>query len=314
MDVAGLKGHIQQHTLPNFLIFTGEEWKVQQVYIKQIAKSKNEEIVYIQSIADIYGRLTNRSFLSKDKVYVVRDDKELMTSEKLQSTITTILGENTLILLLTNVDKRTKFYKQFSSEIIVFEPLKPAVLAKYIQKELPLSDANCNKLMEVCEYDYGRCLLEIDKIKHYMSSGESHGYDCTANEGFLDLLDAGIIYTPPKDAIFEFVDAIMDRKINKVWDLYEQCKAVGEATMVMLSVLYNNAKTVLQVQECQGRDIAKTTGLLAWQINKAKDHINKYSEEKLQRIMKLCYRCQKGIVTGTLDEQFAMDYVLVHIL
>ena len=312
MDVSGLKALLRQDTFPSFFIFSGSEWKVQQLYIQQMAKVAHLEIKHIDSIADIYSKKGNKSFINKYYLYVVRDDKEITTNEKIQSHLDTIIGDNKLVLLLTNVDKRTKFYKAYKDSIIDFEPLKPEILKRYIQKEVPLSDDSCVKLMEICEYDYGRCLLEIDKIKQYrLGYGKNDIFD---NDAFRMLLEEGTIYTPPKDAIFEFVDAILDRDVAKVYDLYEQCKAVNEATMVMLTVLYNNAKAVLQVQSCNSGDVGKSTGLTGWQIMNAKKHLKRYAESELKCIINLCYRCQKGIVSGTLDEQFAMDYLLASIL
>ena len=77
MDVGALKNKIQNNTIPDFLIFSGQEWEVQKVYIKQIAKVKEQDVVRVDSITDIYTSLRNKSFLTKSYCYVVRDDKEL---------------------------------------------------------------------------------------------------------------------------------------------------------------------------------------------------------------------------------------------
>lgn len=170
MDVSALKAQMQSNTLPNYLIFSGVEWKVQQLYIQQISKLLHKPYKYIDSIADVWAKITNKSFVSTSFVYVVRDDKDLLNNEDLWVKLEKTLGDNTLIMLLTNVDKRTKFYKHYKDSIVDFEPLKPAILKKYIQKDIALSDKNCETLMEVCEYSYGRCLLEIDKIRRYVDA------------------------------------------------------------------------------------------------------------------------------------------------
>ena len=300
MDAKTLKGHIINNTPDKFYIFTGPEWKIQWIYIKKMEEAFGKAYKYIDSISSIYSKLTNRSFISQSYIYVVRDDNDLLNDEKLQDKIESILQDNILILLLTNPDKRTKFYKKYKDKVCEFDYLVPDVLSKYIQKEINLSKTNCDKLMEVCEYDYGRCLLEIDKIKR-------------SEKTFTELLDEGTIYTPPKDAIFDFVDAILDCKIE-AFNLYEQCKAVNEATMVILSVLYNNTKATLQVQSYKGNDIQKATGLNYYQVNNAKNHANKRRNSELIYIMKLCQRCQEGIVKGTMEEEFVVDYILGEIM
>ena len=117
MDVATLKAKIKSKQLPSYLIFSGTEWKVQLIYIDQIAKVTGKDVKMIDSVTDIYNQLRNSSFMQTGVIYKVRDDKELMNSEKLQQQISAgLLGDNMLIHLLTTVDKRTKFYKQYKDQ------------------------------------------------------------------------------------------------------------------------------------------------------------------------------------------------------
>ena len=159
--------------------------------------------------------------------------------------------------------------------------------------------------------------MEIDKIKNYgkvtfIEVNNPNNFD--ANRVFEELLKDGTIHQPPKDAIFEFVDAILDADTSKIFNLYEQCKAVGEATMVMLSVLYNNARAVLQVQTCESKDIGKSTGLTGWQIMNAKKHLKVWSDDDLMHIIQIVQKCESGIKTGKIADDVAMDYVLVNVL
>lgn len=319
MDVATLKAKIKSKQLPSYIIFSGDEWKVQQIYIDQISKATGKEIKRIDDVSGIYAQLRNRSFIQKGVIYIVRDDKELLSSEKLQQQISNgLLGDNILIHLLTTVDKRTKFYKAYKDTIIEFEPLNDVVLKKYIKKEINLSDKNCGILIDICEHDYGRILLEIDKIKRYVSTDRplfGHGKNSTEEDCCFEMLvKDGTIYQPPYDAIFDLVDAILDRKVNTAFDLLQQAYEVGEATMVMLSVLYTNAKAVLQVQTYTGDKITEGTGLTGWQIKNAKCHVNRYSENELIYIVQLCQKLESGIKTGRMEDEFAMQYLLTHIM
>lgn len=315
MDVATLKNQIKSKQLNNFYIFSGEEWKVQQIYIDQIVKVSNNQKKYIDSIADVFHKLKNKSFLQQSYVYVVRDDKVLMSDEKLQERLPQVLGNNILILLLTTLDKRTKFYKKYSNDIFEFEQLKPNVLKKYIKQAIDLSDKNCERLMEVCEYDYGRCLLEIDKIIHWADGYSKDKQEKIPDDGAcVRLLNDGTIYTPPYDAVFDFVDAVLRRQTEKAFRLLYQSYAVGEATLVLLSVLYNNAKQILQVQNCDGKDVVKSTGLTSWQIKCAREKVGFYTSEDLMYLMQLIQKCENGIKTGKIDEQIVIEYILVHIL
>ena len=318
MDVATLKAKIKSKQLPSYLIFSGPEWKVQEIYINQIAKVTGKELKRIDSVSSIYTYLRNRSFVKKSFIYIVRDDKELMQNEKLQAQLESVLGDNILIHILTTVDKRTKYYKAYKAQICDFETLSDAMLKKYALKELKLSESDLQRLIDICEHDYGRMLLEIDKIKWYQKSTEfsewdGHGHLST-HDCFKNLVKDGTIYEPSYDAIFDLVDAILDRKVNKAFNLLQQSYEVGEATMVMLSVLYKNAKAVLQVQSYRGDNLSKSTGLSGWEIRNAKAHVNKYDEEELIYILQLVQKVEKGIKTGRMENEFAMQYLLTHIM
>lgn len=314
MEVTELKAKIKSNKLPNFLIFTGDEWAVQNIYIRQIA-SRNMEVRRIDSITDIVSKLKNKSFLSNQKLlYVVRDDKELMSNAKWWGRIEKLLGNNILILLITKPDKRTKFYNQYKNTFIEFKPLNEANLKKYVLKEIPkASSKNIDTLMTVCEGNYGRILLELDKIKHWrIGYGKDKQQLMSEDGALLRLINDGTIYKPPKDAIFDFVDAVLDRKAQKAFELYENCKGVGEATLTLLTVLFNNAKAVLQVQDCESKDVSKSTGLTGWQIMNAKKHLNNYDTKELEDLLQLITRCEQAIKTGEIEDQFVVEYILVN--
>lgn len=174
MEVSELKSLIKANNIPRFLIFTGEEYAVQDIYIKQIAKVTKLELKYIDSITDVWAGLGSKSFLNTSYCYIVRDDKELMTNEKIQSELSNKLKSDMLILRITNADKRLKFYKTYKSSFIEFNALKSDIMKRYIQKEINLSDKNCDKLIELCENNYGAVLLQVDKIKNYVKYVEEH--------------------------------------------------------------------------------------------------------------------------------------------
>ena len=165
MEVIDLKNLIKEKQIPHFMTFTGEEYMVQKIYIQQIAKVQNLKVKYIDAVSDISKQIGSKSMFSEHYLYVVRDDKEFMQSNIRE--FTDRLKSDMLILMLTTLDKRLKFVKTYSHTIIDFKPLKSENLKVYIKREIDLSDRNIDILMEICNYNYGQCLLEIDKIKRY---------------------------------------------------------------------------------------------------------------------------------------------------
>jgi len=300
MTLSQLHQEVLNNNLQSFYVFTGIEWLVQRKYIEQISKVTNRPMKYIDNFKSIYKSLSS-SLFNDSFVYVVRDDADLLTQESLWQQIKNdLLKNNTLILLITSVDKRKKFFTTFKDNIVEFEALKPHILKQYIQREIDLSDKECDILMEVCEHDYGRCLLEIDKIKR---SGKS----------LIELLQEGAIYTPPQDTVFKFVDAVLDKKLE-MFELLDESYESGENTFVLLSVLYTNAKQLLQVQSCDSKDIAKVTGLNSWEIKRAKQRQGDWWNSELIHLMRLCQQAEKNIKIGKLDEEYAVRWVVINSL
>jgi DNA polymerase III delta subunit len=312
MNITDVKTDIKNKAIKPYYIFAGEEIEIQRIYINKIAEVLNYQVVRPACIADVWDSIITPTLFDTPSVYVVRDDKDLMQDDMLRAQIErNNLNDNIIIHLLTTVDKRTKFYKSVSDKIVLFERLTTDMLIKYCQREITLNRANCERLIAICENDYSRLLLEIDKIKKYMLATKTED---TPDSVFEMLLAENAIAVPPQDAIFDLVDAILNRNVCQTYDLLEQCYAVGEANMVILSVLYNNAKQVLQVQACESKDIVKSTGLTSFQVKCAKERCGHYYNDELVDMLRLIQKIQKGIITGQIEDELSVNYLLVNIL
>lgn len=316
MDVVELRTKIKSNEVPNFLAFTGDEWAVQDIYINQIVERNNLKKAYVDTVYEIIPKLGNKKFIDdKCKLYLVRDDDKFIKDEKGWANIENLLGNNILILLISKLDKRVKFASKYKGSIVEFTPLNNQNLKKYMQKKIyNLTDKTCDKLIEACRGNYGRILLELDKVIDYWEAANKGTVQVDENEIVNMFLKDGTIYTPPKDAIFDLVDAILDRKAKLTFDLLEQCKAIGESSFAILTVLFNNAKAVLQVQTCTKHDVAKSTGLTGWQIMNAKKHLNVYSNKELEFMLKFISNVVHSIKVGTIEERYVLDYIIVRIL
>lgn len=312
MDVNKVKSDIKTGNFDRFYIFGVEEGYVAKTYINKIAGKTGYNLEYANSVNDIYPKLKVKSIIPVHTVYVVIDDKEFLNSkyESRWDLIENNIQDDILILMYTHIDKRVKFWKHFKEKAVIFEKLPERLLVRYIQKQVKLSEDNCKLLIEVCESDLNRILSEVNKLKHHMQATKSE--DVPNNEFELLLFD-GTIYRPPKDAIFDFVNAVLQRDINKSYELLEDCKAVGEANMVLISVLYTNFRNVLQVQSCNGQNVSKSTGLTGWQIRNVSPYKDVYDDERITDILLMLREVEKSIKTGTITDDISVEYALAHI-
>lgn len=317
MTVNDLKLQIVSNNLSNNLyIFYGEERIVQRVYIQKIAEVTESELVYIDSLEDVV--VDSGSFLFSTKTcYVCIDEPKIVKSSNLErdfEKILQLLKSNILILQFSKLDKRGKFYNFITKDkdasvanfiAVEFEPLHEVVIEKHLKEQLDILPPTAKKLIEVCEGDYGRCLLELDKVKNYTVE--------LPDKAFKVLLDNGVIYQPPGDMIFDFVSAVLANKPKTAFSLLQECKDIGEPSLRLLLVLFTNIRHLLQVQSCE-TNIAETTGLSSWEIRNVQNYQGIYRNSELVKALHLIRDTEMGIKTGKIDDAIAVDYVLVNIL
>ena len=308
MELTTLKAHIKTGKFDPYYIFTGEDSGVQRAYIKQMAQVLNADIKIFDSITDLGRKNRINTSFSNALVCVLFDDKAFIQDEKAEAFITQNIASDSVLIVFvyTNIDKRTKFYKAHQDKIVDFPHLKPEILKKYVQADLFLSSSECDKLIDACECDYSRIKLEMNKIHTYAEA-------CNKKDGeaFKELLDAGVIYRPPKDAVFDFVDAVLRNKKRLAFELLEESYASGEATLVLLSNLFNSAKQLLQVQAYEGTNkLTDATGLTPFQVKLASGRKDYNSDNRLVELMRLTREAERGIKSGIIEDMTAVPYVL----
>lgn len=307
MEVSAVKQQIKENDLDSLYLFAGEEHKVLNIYIDKIAEVSGANKIYVDDLASVFSKSRQASLIKSKSVYVVMDDKEVLTNEATWKIFSekTPFKDDIIILYFTSIDKRLKFWKQFYSRAVIFEKMEKHILRKHIQKKLPLSDENADRLMDICECDYGRCLLELDKIERYA------GGKLLFDDSFAHLVKDGTIYIPPKDAIFDFVNAVLDRDINLSLDLLEQSYEVGEANMVLISVLYNSFRNLFLVQNRKGKE---SIGLNGWQIKNVISYVDNYSNGEIIRALKILRKIEVGIKRGEIPDDISTNYFLVEVI
>jgi DNA polymerase III delta subunit len=277
-----------------------------KMYLKMMADKGNYELSYADSLMDVMTGAKTKALVPVRHLYIIMDDKEYLTNERIRQKFKG-LKDDIVVFYYSTTDKRLKFWKESKDTAVEFTRLNDQVLTKYIQKEAPFfTEGMCKELIDVCDGDYGRILLEIDKIKQYCRAEKVKG-----DYVFRKFIDEGGIYNAPYDAIFDFVAAFLERTPSKAYDLLQQSKAIGEANLTLLAVLYNNIKTLLQVQSTND---CKAAGINKWQANNVLPFKGNYKNGELVKAMKLIRSVEKGIKTGTMPDDLAVEYIMVSIM
>ena len=313
MKINELQKSIINKTPSNYMLWTGEELAVQDLYITKIL-----ELGYIKKSIDTVEQaiklITKPSFTKEKSLYIITQDNEYLQQEKLWEKVEEIATKSNNILLIrySILDKRSKFYKKYKDTMTEFETLPDNILYKYTDKMLPkLSDEEIETLIKICGKNYGRILLEIDKIKTY----EKETYK-TTSEALQTLLKDGTITKPLDDVTFEFVDSFLYGNVEKTIKLAHGLKKQVESPLGVLSLLYTNFRNMLLYQGL-GKDknnAEEKTGLTKWQIKSVQKNIGGYSNQELQKALETITKAEQGIKTGKIDPEVALDYVILNIL
>ena len=206
MKLVDLIRAISENNIPHYLVLFGEEQAILNIYIQHIAQ--NYKIVHCDTVAYALSQVGKKSIDKSNKVYIVNEDNAYIKAEESWKNVKQTFDKSRHILLIRyhSLDKRGKFYLNNKQNSVEFTHLSKDVLISYINQKLPdLSEKNASKLVEYCSNDYGRILLEVDKIKQYSSVRT----DLTIDSCFVQLDKQGLFHKEIGDITFELTNAVL---------------------------------------------------------------------------------------------------------
>lgn len=294
LDLVEFKKSIKNKTLDNFYILEGEEIGVLNMYINQMGST----IVRADEVQEIWRRLTVPSLSNNsDVVFVVRGDKKFLAMEKVWTGIQNKIKNGILVLCYDSLDKRSKFFKEFQDNIVMFEKMTEAQLLHYCKKHLrSTNDENLKYLIYLCNNDYSRVENEIDKIKRL-------------NKPVTRELLEDIIIPPKSSTPFTFVDSILKGLYwDSIYDL-NNLLSNGESGIMLLGLLYSNFRNAILV-------IGNDKGASGVNGYVAKSILDKlcYKPDELLTIIRIIQKYEIGVKTGRYDEKFAITGAALEIL
>jgi len=296
MDIAGLKRELSGGKLRNLYIFVGDERGMMDLYARKIGSN----VVKANKFTEIIPKLTGVMLFKQKSTYMIRDDDDLV---KQDIDLISLIGDNIVILCYTNIDGRGKFYKQWKDYIISFDKLTEWQLVGLVTKELNISNQLASKVVRNSNGDFSRVELEIDKLKR------------------LDEITFDIVYElvipRPEDVVFDMVGYVTSGQALPAFDCFKELMAGGESPIKIISLFYTNFRNILLVQgmaQNTDKDIAAKTGLNVYHIKHIREKTNYYSLNVLLMILRLVQGAEFGIKTGKIDQNVAMEKLMIDIL
>ena len=313
MNIMELKKEIDSNNLNGIYILTGDEYTIIAEYVKMMKNHFDGDFQNVDEYVIVSKNLCGSNLFGSDrKFYYINDDKSFLTAEKVWDNFEKKVKEKKCLVVFKygKLDQRSKFYKRFENRIIVFDKLSDNILSKYIHKKVDLNQDNTNTLIDICQGDYGRILLEIDKIENVCEK-----FNLSADNAFKLCMNANIFHIDVDGEVYDLIDRVMMRDYKNAFALLEDSKRRDDNQLLILALLHNNVRCLLQLLTAGNQgDTSKVTGMTPYQIKIASRYVTRYSCEELVRFMKYIKYCDNSIKQGIMMPEIVMDYLLINIL
>lgn len=313
MKLVDLMKRISSNDIPHFLILFGEEQTILNIYLTHILEVTKSKRISADSVSYIMQNINKKRFDKSVRLYVVQDDMTFLRAEDSWETVRDTPTKDYIILRYHSLDKRSAFVKKNQQNLVEFARLSKEVLQTYISKDLPdLSEKNSSKLVEYCNYDYGRILMEIDKIKQYSSVRT----DLTIDSCFVQLDKQGLFHKEIGDITFELTNAILGGYPETAIQKLDEAKRKGEPAMMIVSILYTGFRNLLAYQGLGSnkQGAMERTGMTKGELYGCTKNVGGYSIAEVKRNMLKCQEIEAGIKMGTIDEDIALEYAVLSCL
>lgn len=313
MELVDLMKRISSNDIPHFLILFGEEQTILNIYLTHILEVTDTKRISADSVSYIMQNINKKSLDKSIRLYVVQDDMAFLRAEDSWETVRNTPTKDYIILRYHSLDKRSAFVKKNQQNLVEFARLSKDVLQTYISKDLPdLNEKNSSKLVEYCNYDYGRILMEIDKIKQYSSIRT----DLTIDSCFVQLDKQGLFHKEIGDITFELTNAVLGGYPETVIQKLDEAKRKGEPAMMIVSILYNGFRNLLAYQGLGSnkQGAMERTGMTKGELYGCTKNVGGYSIAEVKRNMLKCQEIEAGIKMGTIDEDIALEYAVLSCL
>ena len=291
-NLMDLMADIRSNSLKPFYIFIGDEIGLMNVYLGNIQPS----VIRESSVLVTLPSLTQRSLISENKVYAVRDDKEFLANDSRWKRLEDI-RYGTLILMYTKIDGRSKFLKQFEDIVITFDRMTSSQLLNHFAKSVNFPTPLLEQIIELCDRDYSRIANELDKLNRVSLPTET-----AVNE---------IVHRDVEFQVFEAVDSVIRYEPIIAFEYLEILLATQDNVLGFLTLLYTQFSAAARIL---GSSDAKesTINVKQFTINKIKSNFN-YSLYSAFKGMTIIGDIIEGIKSGLYTDTLAVQICLLKI-
>ena len=285
----------------NFLVFLCDEnFYIADQYVEAIATTKNYNLQYINSIAELENA-TSLVTAESEILYVLKTD----TFDEIRQDYSKFMN---LIVICKKIDKKLdKVIKDF---VVKVPKLEEWQVIAYMQSICPgMSDQDCALFYKAAGKNIYKIDNELSKVALFSKVDQ--------RTILMDLLfdESSDMYSVDT---FELVNKILENNKAKVYEILARRKYLDLAPFAVIALLLRNFKNIVLINHKSNMTATqlKEIGLSQGQINMYQKYYTGYPLSYLMDSIKFLSGLDQRLKAGLLDmtENQLFDYIICNIM
>ncbi len=329
MDRKDFSRALSQHSLPQVLLFEGEEEHLKQEALSELRhavlpegmETLNETVLEDPSLDQLIADVETQPFMADKRLVIIRDLPALMgrseADERLIAYLPSVPESCILLFYCTGKpDGRKKLYNAVKklSGIVTFAPLRGAELTRFVVSSFQEAGKECDD--RVAEYliftvgsDAGLLRNEIQKLA-----------SCTLERSRILAEDVTALATPSTECtVFQMVDAVVSGQRNRAFTLLRNQLLTGTDRMAILSMLLRQYRLlqhikIMQYEKKSGDYIRSALGVPAFAVDQYIRQASGYTGSQVKKAVRICFDTEYALKSGRLSQDGSAETVVLKLL
>ena len=329
MDRKDFTRALSQHSLPQVLLFEGEEEQLKQSALAELRRSilpagmesLNETILEDPRPDQQIAAVETQPFMSDRRLVIVRDCPALSgraeADDRLISYLPSVPETAFLLFYCTGKpDGRKKLYSAIkkAGAVITFAALKGPELTRFVTDTFKQQGKECDE--RTAEYliftvgdDAGLLTNEIRKLSDY------------AGERTVVLAeDVTALATPSTECtVFQMVDAVVSGQRSRAFTLLRNQLLNGTDRMAILAMLLRQYRLlqhikIMQYEKRSGDFIRSSLGVPPFAVEQYLRQASGYTGGQIRNAVRICFETEYAVKSGRIQQEGSVESAVIKLL
>ena len=329
MDRKDFTRALSQHSLPQVLLFEGDEEHLKQDALAELRRAVlpegmetlNETVLSDPSVDQLIADTETQPFMADKRLVIIRDFPALMgraeADERLISYLPSVPETAILLFYCTGKpDGRKKLYSAIKKQggIVTIASLRGAELTRFVtdtfrQDGKECDDRTAEYLIFTVGSDTGLLVSEIHKISSYAEGRPSVLAD-----------DISLLATPSTECtVFQMVDAVVTGQRTRAFTLLRNQLLSGTDRMAILAMLLRQYRLlqhikIMQYEKKGGDYIRNALGVPPFAVDQYLRQASSYTGGLVKKAVQICFDTEYAVKSGRILPDGALETVVIRLL